>query len=83
MRYVRISDNPCDHLDCPAVFRDREDDRRTIVRGDLQPPIEEITLEEREAAVAIPALHLIAASAELGGGLTRVDFTRMIPALRH
>ncbi|HXT44183.1 MAG TPA: hypothetical protein VN748_08735 [Pseudonocardiaceae bacterium] len=25
-----------------------------------------------------PALHLIAASAELGGGLTRVDFTRMI-----
>lgn len=78
MRYVRISDNPCEELDCPAVFRDREDDRRAIVRGDLLPPTEEITLEEQEAAVGIPALHLIAAAAELGGGLTRVDFTRMV-----
>lgn len=78
MRYIRISDNPCDELDCPAVFRDRENDRRAIMRGDLLPPTEEITLEEREAAVALPALHLIAAAAELGGGLTRVDFTRMV-----
>ncbi|MGH3932933.1 MAG: DUF6879 family protein [Pseudonocardiaceae bacterium] len=78
MRYTRISDNPCNVEDCAAVFRDREDDRRAIVRGDLLPPTEEITLEEQEAAVALPALHLIAAAAELGGGLTRVDFARMV-----
>lgn len=77
MRYVRISDSPCEVTDCPAVFRDRENDRRAIVRGDLLPPTEEITLEEQEAAVGLPALHLIAAAAELGGGLTRVDFIRM------
>lgn len=78
MRYIRISDHPCDELDCPAVFRDRDNDRRAVVRGDLLAPIDEITLEEQEAAVGLPALHLIAAAAELGGGLTRVDFTRMI-----
>ncbi|MGH3840820.1 MAG: DUF6879 family protein [Pseudonocardiaceae bacterium] len=77
MRYIRISDSPCDVADCPAVFSDRENDRRAIVRGDLLPPTEEITLEEQEAAVGLPALHLIAAAAELGGGLTRVDYTRM------
>ncbi|MGH3935340.1 MAG: hypothetical protein ACRDS1_10265 [Pseudonocardiaceae bacterium] len=77
MRYTRISDNPCDIEDCPAVFSDRDNDRRAIVRGDLLPPTEEITLEEQEAVVALPALHLIAAAAELGGGLTRVDFSRM------
>jgi hypothetical protein len=60
------------------VFRDSEDDRRAVVRGDLLSRTEEITLEEQEAAVGILALHLIAASAELGGGLTRVDFTRML-----
>lgn len=59
------------------MFSDREDDRRAIVRGDLLPSTEEITLDEQEAAVGLPVLHLIAASAELGGGLTRVDFTRM------
>ncbi|MGH3547431.1 MAG: DUF6879 family protein [Pseudonocardiaceae bacterium] len=77
MRYIRISDNPCEEFDCPAVFTDRENDRRAIVRGDLLPPTEEITLEEQEAAVTLPALHLIAAAAELGGGLTRVDARRM------
>jgi hypothetical protein len=77
MRYVRISDSPCDVRDCPAVFRDRENDWRAVVRGDLLPPTEEITLEEQEAAVALPALQLIAAAAELGGGLTRVDYSRM------
>ena len=59
------------------MFRDSENDRRVIVRGDLLNPTAEITLEEQEAAVAIPALHLIAGAAELGGGLTRVDFIRM------
>ncbi len=77
MRYIRISDSPCNVEDCPAVFRDRENDRRAVVRGDLLPPTDGITLEGQEAAVGLPALHLIAASAELGGGLTRVDFTRM------
>lgn len=77
MRYARISDNPCDVADCPAVFRDRENDRRVIARGDLLAPSDEIILEEQEAAVALPALHLIAAAAELGGGLTRVDYARM------
>jgi len=46
MRYRRISDNPCDVEDCPAVFSDREDGRRAIVRGDLLPATEEIALEE-------------------------------------
>lgn len=77
MRYHRISDNPCDTRDCPAVFSDREDDRRAIVRGDLLPPTEEIALEEQERAVVVPALHVIAAAAELGGGFTRIDFQRM------
>jgi hypothetical protein len=78
MRYVRTSDSTCDVQDCPAVFRDRENDRRAVVRGDLLPPTQEISLEEQEAAVRLPALHLIAAAAELGGGLTRVDYTRMM-----
>jgi hypothetical protein len=77
MRYIRISDHPCEVADCPAVFRDRDNDRRVIVRGELLPPTEEITLDEREAAVTLPALHLIAATAELGGALTRVDYSRM------
>ncbi len=77
MRYRRISDNPCDLWDCPAVFSDREDDRRAIVRGDLLPPTEEIALEEQERAVVVPALHVVAAAAELGGGFSRVDVWRM------
>jgi hypothetical protein len=77
MRYRRISDNPCDMWDCPAVFSDRDDDRRSIVRGDLLPPTEEIALEEQERAVVVPALHIVAAAAELGGGFSRVDFQRM------
>lgn len=78
MRYIRISDTPCQVEDCPAVFRDRENDRRAVVRGDLLPLTDEITLEQQEAAVGLPVLHLIAAAAELGGGLTRVDFKRMM-----
>ena len=77
MRYRRISDTPCDTRDCPAVFSDRDDDRRAIVRGDLLPPTEEIDLEEQERAVVVPALHIVAAAAELGGEFTRVDFQRM------
>lgn len=77
MRYRRISDHPCDELDCPAVFGDRECDRRAIVRGDELPPTEEIPLEEQERAVVVPALHIVAAAAELGGGFSRVDFRRM------
>lgn len=78
MRYIRISDTPCQVEDCPAVFCDRENDRRAVVRGDLLPLTDEITLEQQEAAVCLPVLHLIAAAAELGGGLTRVDFKRMM-----
>jgi hypothetical protein len=70
MRYCRISDNPCDTWGGPAVFSDRQDDRRAIVRGDLLPPTEEITLEEQERAVVVPALHIVAAAAELGGGFS-------------
>ncbi len=77
MRYRRISDNPCDVEDCPAVFSDREDARRAIVRGDLLPPTEQIALEEQERAVVVPALHIVAAAAELGGGFSRVDYLRM------
>ncbi|MGQ0775522.1 MAG: DUF6879 family protein [Pseudonocardiales bacterium] len=77
MRYRRISDSPCVQWDCPAVFSDREDDRRAIARGDLLPPTEEIALDEQERAVVVPALHIIAAAAELGGGFCRVDFERM------
>ncbi|MGH3899850.1 MAG: hypothetical protein ACRDTA_16715 [Pseudonocardiaceae bacterium] len=72
MRCRRISDNPCDTWDCPAVFSDRDDDRRAIVRGDLLPATEEIALEEQELAVVVPALHIVAAAAELGGGFSRV-----------
>lgn len=77
MRYRRISDNPCDAGDCPALFRDSHDDRRAIVRGELLPLTDEIALEERERAVVVPALHVIAAAAELGGEFSRVDFARM------
>ncbi|MGH8929333.1 MAG: DUF6879 family protein [Egibacteraceae bacterium] len=77
MRYRRISNDPCDGGDCPALFADRHDDRRVIVRGDQLSPTPEIALEDREEAVAVPALHVIAASAELGGELTRVDLQRM------
>lgn len=77
MRYHRISDNPCDLDDCPAVFRDRTDDRRVIVRGELLPPHDEVVLEEQERAVVVPALYVVAAAAELGGQLTRLDYARM------
>lgn len=77
MRYRRISDDQCDAGDCPALFADRHDDRRVIVRGDRLPPTSEIELGEGEEAVTVPALHVIAASAELGGELTRVDLQRM------
>ncbi|HEU0087295.1 MAG TPA: hypothetical protein VFQ77_06560 [Pseudonocardiaceae bacterium] len=77
MRYCRISDNPCDLEDCPALFRDGHDDRRVIARGELLAPTDEIVLEDQEAAVVVPALYVIAAAAELGGGLTRVDYVRM------
>lgn len=77
MRYRRISDNPCDAGDCPALFRDSHDDRRAIVRGELLPATDEIFLEEQERAVVVPALHVIAAAAELGGEFSRVDFARM------
>lgn len=77
MRYHRISDTSCDARDCPAVFSDRQDDRRVIVRGDMLPPTEEIVLEVQERAVVVPALYVVAAAAELGGGFGRVDFQRM------
>jgi hypothetical protein len=77
MRYRRISDSPCDAGDCPALFSDRGEDRHVIVRGDLLPPTEGILLEDGEAAVRVPALHVIASAAELGGELTRVDLGRM------
>ncbi|MGH3924911.1 MAG: DUF6879 family protein [Pseudonocardiaceae bacterium] len=77
MRYYRISDHPCDAGDCPALFRDSHDHRRVIARGDLLPPTDEIVLEDQERAVVVPALHVIAAAAELGGELTRIDLGRM------
>lgn len=81
MRYRRISDDPCDAGDCPALFADRHDDRHddrnVVVRGDRLPPTPQIHLEDCEEAVAVPALYVIAASAELGGALTRVDLQRM------
>ncbi|MGH8886964.1 MAG: DUF6879 family protein [Egibacteraceae bacterium] len=77
MRYRRISDDPCDAGDCPALFTDLQDDRQVIVRGDLLAPTDGIPLKDHEAAVVVPALHVIASAAELGGELTRVDFERM------
>ena len=34
-------------------------------------------MDKQERAVVVPALHIVAAAAELGGEFTRVDFQRM------
>lgn len=77
MVYRRISDDPCNTGDCPALFIDEDRDSRTVaVRGDLL-PMDALPLDPSEAAVTVPALLVVSTAAALGGELTRVDLGRM------